>query len=116
MAESPQEAMAVLTAIAKRAARRRGLDDHRLLLRRALKGVGVQIWRRAAAMVHACLPVGSREAAELVLGNDGGIEDEGPAAAAVGNLIAAEGPADWLSPTAPLAEVAELMAGGAEVG
>ena len=50
------DATVLLTSVAQRAARRRGLGDHRSILRRAMAKVGVQIWRRAAAMVRACLP------------------------------------------------------------
>ena len=50
------EASATLESIASRACRRHGLVDHRLLLRRAVAGITVQICRRAAAMVHACAP------------------------------------------------------------
>ena len=50
------DATALLTKMAKRAARRRGLADHRLLLRRAMVKVGAAIPRRAAKMVFACLP------------------------------------------------------------
>ena len=45
---------AVLTELAKRAARRRGLADHRPILARARRGIGIAIVRRAARMVHAC--------------------------------------------------------------
>ena len=51
----------VLSLIAKRAARRRGFGDHRLLLRRARNAITVQIWRRAAAMIRTCLPLQLRE-------------------------------------------------------
>ena len=44
----------VLTELAKRAARRRGLADHRPILARARRGIGIAIVRRAARMVHAC--------------------------------------------------------------
>ena len=59
------EAMAVFTSVAQRAARRKGLGDHQLLLRHALSGVGVQIMRRASAMVRSCLPQASDEVAQL---------------------------------------------------
>ena len=59
-----------MEAIAKRAARKRGFLDHRLLLRRALASIGVLIWRRAAAMVRSCVPRASDEELELLLGAD----------------------------------------------
>ena len=46
---------AVITAIARRAARRQGLADHRRLLTRFRAAVGVALARRSARMVHACL-------------------------------------------------------------
>ena len=60
------QAMAVFTGIAMRAARRKGLGDHELLLHRALSSMAVQIQRRAAAMVSRCLPIGSGEEVELL--------------------------------------------------
>ena len=48
------DAAAALETIARRAAQRRGLASHQQLLRRTQAAVGVLIWRRAAAMVHAC--------------------------------------------------------------
>ena len=59
-----------LEAIAKRAARKRGFLDHRLLLRRSLASVGVLVWRRAAAMVKSCLPRPSDEELSLLFGHD----------------------------------------------
>ena len=47
---------AVLTALARRAARRRGAASHQPLLREARAQVGAAIARRAAAMLRACLP------------------------------------------------------------
>ena len=60
------EAQAALRALALRAARRRGLRCHRPLLRRAEAAIGVAIWRRAAAMVHACLPALTPEEERLL--------------------------------------------------
>lgn len=45
---------AVLTQIARRAARRGGFPDYRLLLRRARGAIGAALARRAAAMLRAC--------------------------------------------------------------
>lgn len=50
------EAQVILKSLAMRAARRRGFLDHRPLLRRCELAIGVAIWRRAASMVHYCLP------------------------------------------------------------
>jgi len=47
---------AVLTGLARRAARRRGLASHRPLLRQVRAQVGAALARRAAAMLRACLP------------------------------------------------------------
>ena len=59
---------AALDTIARVAARRRGLGDHRLLLRRAKGRIGVAIWRRAAAMIRSCLPQLTAEEAGLLFG------------------------------------------------
>ena len=50
------ESMAILRTIAQGAARRRGLLDFRGLLARVHRNIGVAIWRRAASMVHDCVP------------------------------------------------------------
>ena len=50
---------AVLTQLARRAARRRGVASHAPLLRRARAGIGAALARRAAAMLRACLPAGA---------------------------------------------------------
>jgi hypothetical protein len=49
------ETTVVLEALAKQAARRRGLRDHRLVLRRARAAIGVKLVQRAVRMVRACL-------------------------------------------------------------
>ena len=49
---------AVLTQLARQAARRRGAADHKELLRRVRAQVGAALARRAAAMLRACLPSG----------------------------------------------------------
>ena len=64
------DATALLTNVAKRASRRRGLADHSLLLRRSLVKIGVAIQRRAARMVLACLPQPAGAAADLLHGAD----------------------------------------------
>ena len=58
----------VLERIAGQAARRLGVQDGQLLLRRARASIGVAIWRRAAAMARACLPKLSPQSAALLLG------------------------------------------------
>ena len=76
-------------AIAKRAARKQGFLDHKLLLRRALASVGVLIWRRAAAMVRACLPRPTAEEMAIVFGHD---PTSGNEVTTLTPIIAAEGP------------------------
>ena len=64
------EAAAVMTTLARTAARRRGLADYKPLLRRAHANIAVQLWRRAAAMVRACFPELPVEEQRLLLGAD----------------------------------------------
>ena len=64
------EADSVLLTLSLRAARRRGLRDHRPVLKRARRAIGVQIWRRAASMVLACLPILDIEEERLLFGAD----------------------------------------------
>jgi len=47
---------AVLQAMARQAARRRGLASAKVLQRRAEAAISVEIWRRAARMVFSCWP------------------------------------------------------------
>ena len=63
------EASAALEAIARRACRRHGLPGHHLLLRRANCNIAVQLWRRSAAMVRACLPSSTRDDVQRLLGD-----------------------------------------------
>ena len=63
------EATAAIVHIAQQAARRQGLSDHRPLLRRTMAGIGVAIWRRAAAMAKACMPRLSHEGLQLLFGD-----------------------------------------------
>ena len=70
------ETSAMLAAVAVQAARRRGLRDHRLLLRRSRGNVGVLLMRRAARMLHACVPR-RLEDEEEALDGGGGVPDEG---------------------------------------
>ena len=42
--------------LAHGASRRRGVGDYRTLFSRAHRNIGVEVWRRLALMVHACLP------------------------------------------------------------
>ena len=42
--------------IAMQAARRHGTADHRAILRRAMTNITTEIWKRAASMVHSCMP------------------------------------------------------------
>jgi len=66
------EAVETLTALARTAARKRGLADYRPLLRRANATIAIQIWSRAAAMVQACLPDLPPEEVSLLFA-DGGV-------------------------------------------
>ena len=50
------ETTSILQSLSRVAARRCGLRDHRLLLRRVRSAVSVEIMRRAVRMLHACLP------------------------------------------------------------
>ena len=94
------DATAMLATIAKRAARRRGFGDHRQILRRATVKVGMQIARRAARMVLACLPRLSGAGAALLFGADpaggpeGGGDNDEPAARSGVGLVLAGGSAD----------------------
>ena len=63
------EALQILTNLAIQAARRRGLRDHRLLLRRVRAAIGVQLMRRAVRMLHSCMPHLEDAEAQLLLGN-----------------------------------------------
>ena len=55
------DAQQAMRTIAAAAARRRGLGDPAPLERHLRGSVGAQIWRRAACMVHACLPDAATE-------------------------------------------------------
>ena len=50
------ESEAILKTLAQGAARRRGMFNYQLLLARLHRNIGVEIWRRVASMVHACMP------------------------------------------------------------
>ena len=70
------ESEVILDRIAHSAARRAGVADHRLILRRAKSGLAVVICRRAVAMAWACLPKTSPESVRLLFGDvDGAAED-----------------------------------------
>ena len=60
-------AQAVIRSLASVAARRRGLADPRPLEVRSRTLIGAQIWRRAAAMVLACLQRTATAGAEELL-------------------------------------------------
>ena len=49
---------ATLVALARQAARRRGLPTHKRLLRETRAAVGAALARRLAAMLHCCMPDG----------------------------------------------------------
>ena len=69
------EAQNVLTSIAQRVAQRKGIDSHHGILRRALGGIGVQIWTRAAKMLSTCLPRASPEELAGLFGEQGDSDD-----------------------------------------
>ena len=61
------DASAALGSMAAAASRRRGVATPEVLARRAKALVGIQLWRRAAAMVNACIPVvPARDAEDLI--------------------------------------------------
>ena len=62
------DAIIILEYLATRTARRRGLRDHRLILKRVRRSIGVAIWTRAASMVTACLPPLTSDAEALAFG------------------------------------------------
>ena len=62
------ETSAMLEALAVQAARRRGLQDHRLILRRARCAIGVRLATRAARMVLCCMPGLTEEEVEALFG------------------------------------------------
>ena len=64
------ETDSVLLSLAVRAARLRGLRDHRPILKRVRKSISVQIWKQATSMVLACLLVLDREEERLLFGCD----------------------------------------------
>ena len=66
------ETQAMLTSLAIQAARRRGLRDHSLLLRRVRGAIGVALARRAVRMVLSCLPHLDAAEGYLLLGASGG--------------------------------------------
>ena len=61
----------IIRQLAKRAARRRGLPSASIVERRTHAKIAVEIWRRAARMVGACLP---RRDEESPVGDDGQAE------------------------------------------
>ena len=63
------ETLQILTNLAMQATRRRGLRDHRLLLRRVRSAIGVQLMRRAVRMLHSCMPHLDDAEAQLLLGS-----------------------------------------------
>ena len=60
-----------VSTIAQKAARRMGVGDSRPLLRRAKAAIGVALWRRAVAMVRACLFELSEESLGILFGDEG---------------------------------------------
>ena len=68
---------AALEHIARQAARRIGVTNHRPLLRRAHAGISVALMKRAASMARACLPKLSKESVQLAFGDTAGGEEDG---------------------------------------
>ena len=64
------DSIEVLAFIARQVARQRGLSDHVGLLYRTRRNISVAIWRRAAKMIHVCLPHHSNESISLLFGAD----------------------------------------------
>ena len=62
------ETAATLMQLSRAAARRQGFEAAGPLLARTQTVLGVQLWRRVASMVHACLPLPSADEAALTLG------------------------------------------------
>ena len=83
------DSLLTVEAVAKRAARKRGFADHKLLLRRALASIGVLVWRRAAAMVKSCLPKPSDEELALLFGHD---PADGEETSVLTPVVASDGP------------------------
>ena len=52
-----EAALALIRSIARRSARRSGNDNSNAIARRFQDRVGLEIWRRAARMVRACMPL-----------------------------------------------------------
>ena len=58
----------MMTLAARRAARYRGLPDHRSLLNRWFRSLAAEVWRRVASMVRACMPGDSTETEQCLTG------------------------------------------------
>ena len=65
------ETQAILSSLAVQAARRQGLRDHRLVLRRVQCAIGVALVRRAVRMLGARTPSLSEEEERELLGRGG---------------------------------------------
>ena len=63
------ESYNTLELIAKQAARRHGVVDYRSILRRSMACISVQIWQRAACMIHSCVPNLEPETLSLLFGS-----------------------------------------------
>ena len=70
------ETSAMLEAMAVQAARRRGLRDHRLILRRTRCAIGVRLAARAARMLLCCTPGLAEEEVEALFGAGAGTAEE----------------------------------------
>ena len=70
------EISAMLEAMAVQAARRRGLRDHRVILRRARCAIGVRLATRAARMILCCAPGLAEEEVAALFGSGAGTAEE----------------------------------------
>ena len=64
------EAVAIFETLARSAARKHGVIDHKGLLARLYRNIGVEIWKRAASMVYDCMPKLQDDECELLSGRD----------------------------------------------
>jgi hypothetical protein len=58
----------ILTQAAISAARRKGIGSHSAILRRWFRQIASEIWKRAAKMIHACMPKEPSETDYLMAG------------------------------------------------
>ena len=76
------------------AAKKFGANDAAKIYRRTQTAIGVAIWRRAASMVHACMPQLADDALALLSGGDPALPPAAAAAPAGRSFLLQEGLAD----------------------